>query len=160
MRHHAKQLVLPSLTQHPGQRGLRLRHELTELIDHQVMRRSRAGVVCPGERGALHADREETAKEPAGVVVSDRYAAYAHIEPSRRQLCWAHLLRDFTASVVSDDRSATGDAGTAVETWEGERSAAVRRAQQTLGELEHAGRADLTALSVALRTLRTVLRRR
>ena len=34
--------------------------------------------------------------EPAGVVVSDRYAAYAHIEPSRRQLCWAHLLRDFT----------------------------------------------------------------
>ena len=33
---------------------------------------------------------------PKGVVVSDRYAGYAHIDASRRQLCWAHLLRDFT----------------------------------------------------------------
>ena len=69
------------------------------------------------------------------------------------------LLREFTASVVSADRPA-GDARAAVEAWEGERAAAVRRARLTLGELEHAGRADLTALSVALRTLRTVLRRR
>ena len=35
-------------------------------------------------------------REPQGVVVSDRYAAYGHIDASRRQLCWAHLLRDFT----------------------------------------------------------------
>ena len=33
---------------------------------------------------------------PLGVVVSDRYAAYAHIDAGRRQVCWAHLLRDFT----------------------------------------------------------------
>ena len=33
---------------------------------------------------------------PKGVVVSDRYAGYAHIDASRRQVCWAHLLRDFT----------------------------------------------------------------
>ena len=33
---------------------------------------------------------------PQGVVVSDRYAAYGHLDASRRQLCWAHLLRDFT----------------------------------------------------------------
>jgi transposase len=33
---------------------------------------------------------------PTGVVVSDRYAAYAHIDAGRRQVCWAHLLRDFT----------------------------------------------------------------
>jgi transposase len=32
-----------------------------------------------------------------GVVVSDRWSAYAHLE--RRQLCWAHLLRDFIAMV-------------------------------------------------------------
>ena len=70
------------------------------------------------------------------------------------------LLREFTTAVVSDGRSSTVDAATAVEHWEGERAAAVRRARQTLGELELAGRADLTALSVALRTLRTVLRRR
>ncbi|MCE7937272.1 IS66 family transposase [bacterium] len=32
-----------------------------------------------------------------GVVCSDRWSAYAHLE--RRQLCWARLLRDFTAMV-------------------------------------------------------------
>jgi transposase len=32
---------------------------------------------------------------PQGVVVTDRYAAYAHIDAQRRQICWAHLLRDF-----------------------------------------------------------------
>ena len=35
-------------------------------------------------------------QSPKAVVVSDRYAGYAHINPSRRQVCWAHLLRDFT----------------------------------------------------------------
>ena len=33
---------------------------------------------------------------PKGVVVSDRYAAYAYIDAHQRQVCWAHLLRDFT----------------------------------------------------------------
>jgi transposase len=33
---------------------------------------------------------------PQGVVVTDRYAAYAYIDAQRRQICWAHLLRDFT----------------------------------------------------------------
>ena len=33
---------------------------------------------------------------PQGVIVSDRYAAYAYIDVNRRQVCWAHLLRDFT----------------------------------------------------------------
>jgi len=33
---------------------------------------------------------------PHGVVVSDRYAAYAYIDSSKRQVCWAHLIRDFT----------------------------------------------------------------
>jgi transposase len=33
---------------------------------------------------------------PGGVVVSDRYAGYAYIDAERRQVCWAHLLRDFT----------------------------------------------------------------
>jgi transposase len=28
-------------------------------------------------------------------VTSDRYAGYAHIDCERRQICWAHLLRDF-----------------------------------------------------------------
>ena len=33
---------------------------------------------------------------PQGIVVSDRYAAYAYIDSSKRQVCWAHLIRDFT----------------------------------------------------------------
>ena len=34
--------------------------------------------------------------EPSGIIVSDRYAAYAYIDAQQRQVCWAHLLRDFT----------------------------------------------------------------
>ncbi len=34
-----------------------------------------------------------------GIVVSDRYSAYHRLEVYRRQLCWAHLLRDFQALV-------------------------------------------------------------
>lgn len=32
----------------------------------------------------------------AGILVSDRYGAYAWVDAQRRQLCWAHLVRDFT----------------------------------------------------------------
>ena len=31
----------------------------------------------------------------AGIVVSDRWCAYRHLPVYRRQLCWAHLRRDF-----------------------------------------------------------------
>jgi transposase len=33
----------------------------------------------------------------AGIVCSDRWRGYDYLEPTKRQLCWAHLLRDFTA---------------------------------------------------------------
>lgn len=32
---------------------------------------------------------------PGFVTVSDRYAGYNHLVPEQRQVCWAHLLRDF-----------------------------------------------------------------
>jgi transposase len=32
-----------------------------------------------------------------GIVCSDRWRGYDYLDPSQRQLCWAHLLRDFTA---------------------------------------------------------------
>jgi len=32
-----------------------------------------------------------------GIVCSDRWRGYDYLDPSRRQICWAHLLRDFTA---------------------------------------------------------------
>jgi transposase len=34
-------------------------------------------------------------EKPQGIVVSDRYAGYAHIPPERRQVCWSHLVRDY-----------------------------------------------------------------
>lgn len=43
---------------------------------------------------ALHA---LLGSEPLGVVVSDRWSAYQGIDLSRRQVCWAHLRRDFQA---------------------------------------------------------------
>ncbi len=33
----------------------------------------------------------------AGIVCSDRWRGYDYLDPTRRQLCWAHLLRDFIA---------------------------------------------------------------
>jgi transposase len=40
----------------------------------------------------------------AGVVGSDRYSGYAWLDEAFRQVCWAHLLRDFTGLV---DRGGT-----------------------------------------------------
>ena len=37
--------------------------------------------------------------QPGQVVVSDRWSAYDWIAPSRRQICWAHLRRDFQAMI-------------------------------------------------------------
>jgi hypothetical protein len=33
----------------------------------------------------------------AGVACSDRWWAYNYLDPHQRQLCWSHLVRDFTA---------------------------------------------------------------
>jgi transposase len=38
-------------------------------------------------------------RDIAGIVVSDRWGAYRHLPVYRRQLCWAHLRRDFQALV-------------------------------------------------------------
>ena len=36
-------------------------------------------------------------EEFAGVACSDRWWAYDYLDPERRQVCWSHLIRDFTA---------------------------------------------------------------
>lgn len=43
--------------------------------------------------------RELLGSDFAGVLSSDRYSAYGHVSASDRQLCWAHLRRDFQAMV-------------------------------------------------------------
>jgi len=31
----------------------------------------------------------------SGILVSDRWAGYEHVDPTRRQVCWSHIQRDF-----------------------------------------------------------------
>ena len=51
----------------------------------------------------------------AGIVCSDRWRGYDYLEPSRRQLCWAHLLRDSTAhSEGMAEQEAFGRSGLAI----------------------------------------------
>jgi transposase len=62
--------------------------------------------VATAQRAALFqiADRRDRdaakallGETPRGVIVSDRYAVYLFIDDVQRQLCLAHVLRDFTA---------------------------------------------------------------
>ena len=48
----------------------------------------------------------------AGIASSDRWWAYNYLETERRQLCWAHLARDFTAHAEGrGDQKQFGEAG-------------------------------------------------
>jgi transposase len=90
-----------------------------------------------------------------GIVCSDRWAAYDYLDPTRRQICWAHLLRDFTAhSEGMGEQDDFGNAGLVVAhdlftAWQqfrqdGDRAAlqaAIAPLQTKLRtELEHASR--------------------
>jgi transposase len=44
-------------------------------------------------------------EEAKGIVTSDRHGAYNWLEPRRRQICWAHLARDFQAFVERGEES-------------------------------------------------------
>jgi transposase len=52
----------------------------------------------------IHRNRSRAAFESLmgpklGVLTTDRYSVYRHLETDRRQVCWAHLRRDFQAMV-------------------------------------------------------------
>jgi len=48
---------------------------------------------------AAHCNREQfdalIGTTYPGIVVSDRWNGYSHLDPTRRQACWSHLQRDF-----------------------------------------------------------------
>ncbi len=52
----------------------------------------------------------------AGIVCSDRWRAYDYLDPASRQLCWAHLLRDFIAhsEAAKGEQQGFGNAGLAI----------------------------------------------
>jgi len=67
--------------------------------------------VSIGEQAALfqiaaRRDREAAiallGEQPTGTIISDRYAVYLFIDDTQRQLCLAHVLRDFTALAERD----------------------------------------------------------
>jgi len=49
--------------------------------------------------------KELLGEESGGIVGSDRYSAYNWLPVERRQLCWAHLLRDFQKMLERSDQS-------------------------------------------------------
>ena len=91
--------------------------EVLDAVDHSPVRGAdetswqQAGQtewlsVATADQAALfqiadHRDRDATlallGENPTGTIVSDRYAVYLFIDDSQRQLCLAHVLRDFTA---------------------------------------------------------------
>ena len=86
--------------------------------------------------------------DPDGVIVSDRYSVYLYIDASKRQLCLAHVLRDFVA--LGERAGAPGRLG--------------RKLQKCLADtfkiLKAPGRdvADLDALAAELAPHRQLLR--
>jgi transposase len=56
-----------------------------------------------GAKGAEHLLGDDY----AGIVGSDRYTAYNWLDPAKRQVCWAHLKRDFQAWVERGSESKT-----------------------------------------------------
>ena len=60
-----------------------------------------------------HRDRlEELIGDYEGIVCSDRWWAYDHLDPECRQACWQHLKRDFTRhSEGLAEQKAFGEAG-------------------------------------------------
>jgi transposase len=60
-----------------------------------------------------HEDRaKELLADTSAIVTSDRWWAYTHLPLRRRQLCWAHIRRDFQAQAEGlDAESEFGQAG-------------------------------------------------
>jgi transposase len=69
---------------------------LTATVTVFAVRASRSAAVA----------RELLGKEFRGILVSDRYSAYGWLTASRRQACWAHLIRDFRRIEERGGRSA------------------------------------------------------
>lgn len=71
----------------------------------------------------------------AGTIVSDRWCAYAWVDPQHRQLCWAHLDRDFTGMTeragptARIGRALTQEVDRLFETWQAFKAGRLTRRQ-------------------------------
>ena len=80
---------------HEGQQRAWLWTAVTTWVTVFVVRRSRGGKVA----------QELLGERFWGWLVTDRWSAYSWYPSWRRQLCWAHLLRDIEAMVARGGRS-------------------------------------------------------
>jgi glutamate dehydrogenase len=118
---------------------------------------------------ATHESPEDVAR--AAFTLSDRFDVDALLERITRLPRldrWQALargslrydlygaLRSLTVAVLTS--TPPGELGDRISHWEKENSAAVERAMRTLGEIRKLDSADLASVSVALRTLRGVVR--
>ena len=97
------------------------------------------------DRGEQHA--KDLLADTTAIVTSDRWWAYGHLPLRRRQVCWAHLQRDFKAHADGlAAEKAFGEAGLRIceelfWTWEiyrhtGDRSELKRRVRALRRELK------------------------
>jgi transposase len=85
---HAQEVAhLDETSWRQGEKRAWLWVAVTSLVTVFVVRLSRSGQVA----------RELLGEAFAGILVTDRYSAYNWYPVRWRQLCWAHLLRDFAA---------------------------------------------------------------
>jgi len=116
-----------------------------------------------------------------GTVVTDRFAAYARWPADRRQLCWAHLKRDFTRlwELAAEQRARDGQDGAGATSGAAAAAAAAAKADRAKARGGALGRCGLAAcrgvfalwrdfrdgkltreqLAAAVRPLRAALRR-
>jgi transposase len=98
-----------------------------------------------------HRDRlqELLGDDFAGIVCSDRWWAYDHLDPERRQICWQHLVRDFRRHAEGmAEQKHFGEAGLALT----ERLFRTWHAFQEHHDLRRLAR-ELEPIQAALRTL-------
>ncbi|MFO8072782.1 MAG: IS66 family transposase [Polyangia bacterium] len=75
---------------------------VTSLVSVFMIRKSR------GKQSA----RELLGEEFGGYLVSDRWSGYNWLPPEQRQLCWAHLVRDFKK--IAERGGSSGEIGNAL----------------------------------------------
>jgi transposase len=89
-RTHVHQHAVAHVDETSGRQGSKrawLWGGVTSMVTVFLIRMSRGGEVA----------RELLGKRFAGILVTDRYSAYNWYPVRWRQVCWAHLLRDFEA---------------------------------------------------------------
>jgi transposase len=103
---------------------------------------------------AEHCNREQftalVGSAYSGIVVSDRWNGYSHLDPQRRQVCWSHLQRDFRRHADGlAEQKAFGEQGVELT----RRVFAAWRAYQQEHHDRRKIQAEITPIQIELRAL-------